>query len=494
MSFIRAAVLGLAAIVMVAGISWAAQPRAPLDEGPTWEIKNGVRRSRLPDPKQYPWQDEAARVGLDEKTIEALGKQKVLVTAESFKQVFDPYLQPKGMPFFITSDSILNAFHVLYEESVMRMERVQARGLPGHLRFLWAGLDAQVGDEKHLTPLEKSAKKRAQIILGTALALAGDTTVKPPPDVAAIIAKEVEKVTAAAAHEKPAWLGPKGDPELLEVDYTRYKPRGFYTRSPDLERYFRAVSWLQSIPLRVSKDEELLAVMMISWPLVDSAGAHAAECRACGEFLSTYRQLVGVGDDWDLAKAAMVANLLRVGVNFHEEPGIREADLPAVRKEIEKQASRWIDVPMINDQVRLPPAATPGRVPASEPNFRIVSAYRTPDAVLFHRTTDLRTFGDRPLPTGLEVAAALGSEFARRTWRAATATCSLRPSMIPNRSSGALRSIRTTCSAWRRCSRSPTRRPPPSCRATPGKPSRARPPWAAGPNSGTPGRSRPSET
>jgi len=61
--------------------------------------------------------------------------------------------------------------------------------------------------------------------------------------------------------------------------------------------------------------------------------------------------------------------------------------------------------------VRFPPADP--RVPASEPNFRILSAYRTPDAVLFFRTTDLRDFPTRGLPSGLEVAAALGSAYAR---------------------------------------------------------------------------------
>ena len=49
----------------------------------------------------------------------------------------------------------------------------------------------------------------------------------------------------------------------------------------------------------------------------------------------------------------------------------------------------------------------------AEANFRVISAYRTPSAILFQQTTDLRRF-TRPYPNGLEVAAALGSTFARR--------------------------------------------------------------------------------
>ncbi len=45
--------------------------------------------------------------------------------------------------------------------------------------------------------------------------------------------------------------------------------------------------------------------------------------------------------------------------------------------------------------------------------FRVLSAYRLPDAVLFTDTTDPRHFPQRTFPSGLEVAAVLGSPFAR---------------------------------------------------------------------------------
>ena len=46
---------------------------------------------------------------------------------------------------------------------------------------------------------------------------------------------------------KPAWLGPEGESDLLTIDYSRFKPRGFYTASDTLSGYFRAVGWLQAI-------------------------------------------------------------------------------------------------------------------------------------------------------------------------------------------------------------------------------------------------------
>ncbi|HUU31995.1 MAG TPA: DUF3160 domain-containing protein, partial [Phycisphaerae bacterium] len=95
----------------------------------------------VPDPSQgYQWQEAARENGFSDKGIEALAGQKVLVTGETFKQVFDPYIRTR-LPLFITSDSLLNAYHVLYEESVVRMEMANARRLPGILRFIWKHLE-----------------------------------------------------------------------------------------------------------------------------------------------------------------------------------------------------------------------------------------------------------------------------------------------------------------------------------------------------------------
>jgi len=66
---------------------------------------------------------------------------------EAYRQVYDPY-QEHDIPMFITSDSLLHAFHVLYEESVLRMETAHARRLPEILRFIWKNLETVDKDVK----------------------------------------------------------------------------------------------------------------------------------------------------------------------------------------------------------------------------------------------------------------------------------------------------------------------------------------------------------
>ena len=56
---------------------------------------------------------------------------KFVITGEPFKQVFSPYIG-SDVPVFITTDSLLNGFHVLLEESIYRMELANARKFGGH--------------------------------------------------------------------------------------------------------------------------------------------------------------------------------------------------------------------------------------------------------------------------------------------------------------------------------------------------------------------------
>lgn len=62
------------------------------------------------------------------------------------------------------------------------------------------------------------------MVIATALRLTGDIEIRPSAEVAALVEKEVEKVTAARVTEKPAWLGPP-DEGFLALDYSRFKPR-----------------------------------------------------------------------------------------------------------------------------------------------------------------------------------------------------------------------------------------------------------------------------
>lgn len=350
------------------------------------------------DTNDADWQPLALEKGLTEAEVLQLQTNRFLVTNQHYKQIHEAYQSTSG-PSFITSDSLLNAYHLLYEESILRLEQAAARQLPEILQFIIANLDAACAGVDQEGELVAAARERATIVVGTALKLLDDEFAVSDDVLMAIIDDEVAKVVAAEVEMKPAWLGPP-EPNALGLDYTRYKVRGFYTESDVLTRYFRAVAWLQSIPFRVSHDNELLAILVLGGCVTPDRFGHDVEKQdAYRRFFDAYTEYLGVGDDWDVLTAA---DAVAGGLDF---------DLEVKRAELIAQAQQE-GGPLINDQLRFAPD-DPNAV--AEPNFRIVSAYRLPDAVLFQRTTDPRRFPFpfRPLPNGLEVCIALGSSFAR---------------------------------------------------------------------------------
>lgn len=354
------------------------------------------------EPAFTTWQEAARENGLSEGTIASLEKNRILITNDAYKQVFDAYLSAEN-PVFITSDSLLNAYHILYEESIFRLENAMAARLPPMLRLILENLEDANAQVEGNAALASAAKKRAKLVPAIALKLMDDSFRFENDALDEILTQEVQLIVKAESVGMPSWLG-KPDATFAGLDYSRFKPRGFYTRSERLRGYFRAVSWLQSIPFRVNQDEELLAMLMLCNSAEHTRRVDIAKWRDAEVFFLTYQLFIGSGDDWDL----MTLNNESLDTL---QMNLDEGSLQRRRTWLLNKSKDNDERPQINDQIGLPPE-DPTRV--AEPNFRIVSAARTPSAVLFQRTTDLRRF-QRPYPDGLEVAIALGSDFARES-------------------------------------------------------------------------------
>ena len=259
---------------------------------------------KAPDPAHgYNWR-EAGKKRLNTQEIEQLARDKILVTNRGLQTGLHA-LPRDDLPLFITSDSLLNGFHVLYEESILRLEQANARKLGGILKFIWQNLETADKAFTGKPELVAAAKARAKLTIATAMQLLGEQPTQLEPSLAALVTEEVRRVEAARGQQKPKWLGPP-DPGFMALDYTRYQPRGFYTKTPALQRYFRAVSWLQSIPFRVSKDEELVTILMLGNCVTYSRFREdsAEDEKELHEFFQAFETFVGPGDDWSLMAAA----------------------------------------------------------------------------------------------------------------------------------------------------------------------------------------------
>ncbi|UCH04612.1 MAG: DUF3160 domain-containing protein [Candidatus Thorarchaeota archaeon] len=153
------------------------------------------------------------------------------------------------VPSFVSSDAVLHAFHVLYDLALREVEVYSFWDLLGNLTLTM--LDSSY--EQYQSAPEgrwKEAALRNMMFFEVALVLIDNETAIPPtfpPEVEA----EVEHVLQLIdAHDEMTddWF------QGYREDFTQFVPRGHYTRSPLLQRYFQAMMWFGRVSFRLQPD------------------------------------------------------------------------------------------------------------------------------------------------------------------------------------------------------------------------------------------------
>ncbi len=167
------------------------------------------------------------------------------------KEFFTVYEKARyaNVPIFITSDSLLHVYHLMFDKTLRTAEVEYFYPLLQSLnRALIVTADAQYQQVRG-TPWEDAALRTvAFIAVSGKLADAGF----PIPAYAADLAEaEIANIEAASGIEfSPLFPG-------LEFgeDYTQYIPRGHYTRSDALKAYFKSMMWYGRMTFRLKTDD-----------------------------------------------------------------------------------------------------------------------------------------------------------------------------------------------------------------------------------------------
>lgn len=343
------------------------------------------RMQRLPTAQDgYAWEPAAKEWKLTPETIDRLRTDK-FAYGRSVRQSFTPYL---GGPVFITTDSALNAFHVLFETTFRDYEVRQSWALREALETLLkrtreqlAGVPAWQGD---LVP----AWRQVQLVVGPALVLLGGSAELLDAELRPEIDALVVKVRAASAQELPTWLTP-ATRRCPSLDYRLCKPLGLYAADPRLSDYFRAVRWMQIVPFRADRDVELTAIGLLT------VGLKPYERTGPVAPFEAYATLVGPRLVYGLPEAAHhLQNFLSPGraPSWAAALAERRRFLLVVEK-----SSRGSGALTVDDETRF-----------KEIEYRLMPASRLPDSAVFQALADQQIE-----PEGLVVATLLGSDFAR---------------------------------------------------------------------------------
>lgn len=171
----------------------------------------------------------------------------ILIEPESEQSFPSAYyrLYARDLPLLITTDSILHAFHHSYDKILLELE---SGYLAGRLDLVLSGChEALAEDVADSVPPELNASYRdVDLYLAVARNLlagseAGELTIPTVMGqdaqarvlIGGINSANNAGVTPTALH---------GD--RRRIDFTQFRPRGHYTKTPALQRYFRSMMWL----------------------------------------------------------------------------------------------------------------------------------------------------------------------------------------------------------------------------------------------------------
>ncbi len=176
-------------------------------------------------------------------------------------------LDGNDVPILVTSDSVLHTYHIFFGDTLRKIEEEY---LFGDVLGLTQALLSKAWDRYNKTADNISTQEICRKELGffsVAMALL-DPTFEPNASVAEDVEAELALIEAHAGIKPSPMFSPYDpsdvftiwdeagqNPQGMTEDYSQYIPRGHYTHSETLKRYFKAMMWYGRIPFQFGNAE-----------------------------------------------------------------------------------------------------------------------------------------------------------------------------------------------------------------------------------------------
>lgn len=336
---------------------------------------------------------------LEPSTEKLLAQNGFVILPTQEEQLFVIYENNayKRIPSFITTDAVLQLYHIFFDFSLRNIEQQ-------HLLPALESLVVSMYDAFAEAPAgEPESVARARWANAAYFAVAADLSgvevdlSKLPADTRKTVDAELAQVRA---HQGRA----KSNIFPYDVDYSQFIPRGHYTRSEELKRYFLGMMWLGNTLFALELSEQVnqndLDYLTIRSLLI----AHALNTRTHNgkPLMEIYSSIydvssffVGVSDDLTPTQIYGIAKQV-YGGNLNTNDFVDTGKLERVRADAKKL---W------NPGVRVALAGIP-----SGPQMRVMGQRYIPDSEMLQELTEWPV---RAFPKGLDVMAVLGSDTAR---------------------------------------------------------------------------------
>ncbi|QYZ79781.1 DUF3160 domain-containing protein [Methanofollis formosanus] len=430
-----ALVLGVA--LLIAGCATVDEPSPPL-QSVAAENDTGFAHSYTfkpleftPSAPQYAlpldpdtvtnWEEVVAVLDLGEEEQALLKEHGFVVAAYPFgleSDIVRPYrtLGEHDVPLFLSSDTLYHLYHLQFDETLCQIEK-------DTLAADLLALDIALLNASEETYRQSSgeAKEAARLNMGyyaVAVALLDPSGVTVPAEVR----DEVEAELALIGGQ--AGLAPSPLFSYTE-DYTQYRPRGHYTWTEELERYFQVTMWHGRMPFLLNATAE---VSEKEARIQTAAAARTAALLAADpDLMERWERVyevtafyVGYSDDLGPAEYITAMERLFGGAKQTLTPD----EVEALRQEL-----LTLPPPSIYSGTGYQGVESPEEARAvlnATMGFRFMGQRFVPDSYVFSElvTPYVGEFtgtgapftmigGARSVPTGLDLMALLGSDRAR---------------------------------------------------------------------------------
>jgi hypothetical protein len=320
---------------------------------------------------------------------QALTEKNFAIIPAAHAQLFHVYDKNhyEYIPNFITTDLYLQVLHKHLSSVLRKIEEEKLiEVMSGLLRDMYHDSIARQGLATSSELAE--ASEWTTTYLAIAHSLISGEPVAVPEKMERFYKNEMEKITTASGSGSDFLSTPR-------IFYNGFNPRGNYTRTATLEKYFRCIKWLNTAPILID-DRHLLSALLLGSIIKNNP----ANVKRMEYFNSVIRLVAGEEDNLSMSKVVSIITR-------------EEADNPAKFtqgriSQIRDQLLRE-DVNRIFDRNQNDPA---GRI---EP-FLLFSAgrYAFDNEILIRLVHTLRPHPKRPFPKGLDVFAVMGNAEAER--------------------------------------------------------------------------------
>lgn len=335
------------------------------------------------------YQLEAMPDGLGQK----LARNGFAIVPADNIQMFHVYERNdyRDFPSFVTTDIYLQLFH-LYFDCLLR--NVEQNGLFNAVESWCAAMqkamERRVSVGKSRDEREAAEYCAAYFAIAKAL-LSGGSPQGVPQRYAAMAADEMDKIEAAADETSDFIDGYS----TIKFNYSLFRPRGHYTRSDTLGRYFKAMMWLQSVPFGTDSREQLKRAMMMA----DVAGGDTEALRLYNRITRPMTFLFGQPDNITILQ--LRDEMERTGLPLAELYRSKR-QMAALRAAVEAIGER---------QTRIRPKF----LRTSRHKINLMPQRYMPDAEVLQEMVDWRsTRSLRGTPRGVDIPAAMGWSAAER--------------------------------------------------------------------------------